>query len=370
MLLIFNLKFKSSADYFLTVFFFLCILNSNIFYSVSGITNLNLTLLKNFIFLIFFLTVIFSIKLTSKINFLITKNLIGIVRIRVELIITILLIIVFIFVNLNLSISFENLGNYESRIEGRNLKQISFLSYFWNGGLNGLAPILSFLSIYNKRYFYFFFAIFFSLAGYTLIGVKLSFILVIFMAYLGWFFSYRKNNFLEHCCLIFVLLSLVCFFEYLFFNYSFVGEYIIRRIFLTLSQNQMYYIDFIAQNLLNLDNKLFGLTFEKSESYYLGNLYYNNEFSNANSNTFFSEIIRGGFFGYLINLIFIIFFLSFSNYCYKITNHHVWYAIPILYAFLISEQNYKTAFLSSGVLFIIILLFIFKNENYKNYKFL
>ena len=127
----------------------------------------------------------------------------------------------------------------------------------------------------------------------------------------------------------------------------------------------MYFIEFISTNLTDFKSIIFGLYLDKSESFVIGNLYYNNELSNANSNTFLSEIIRNGLVGFFINLIFIIFFLSFSNYCFRVTKHHVWFALPTLYALLIFEQNYKTAFLSSGVLFTIILLFIFKNKRFK-----
>lgn len=367
MLLIFNLKFNSSTDYFLTVIFFLCIFNSNIFYSVSGITNLSLIMIKNSIFLIFFLTFIILKEFISKINFQIPKNLIGIFKLKIEFVITILLSLILILVSQRLIFSFDDLGNYNSRIIGR--ENISgFLGYLWNGGSNGLAPILSFLSIYNKRYIYFIIAIAFALTGYVFIAIKLPFILVLFMGYLGWFFSNNNINFFRLFYLSFFYMSLISFFEYLFFDYSYIGDYLIRRFFLVISQNQMYFINFIYTNLSDLEILIFGPTLDKSESLIIGYTYYHNEFTNANSNTFFSEIIRNGLVGFFLNLIFLIFLLSFFNYCFRITKHHVWYAIPILYAVLISEQNYKTAFLSSGILFIIILLIFFKHQKYKYYN--
>jgi hypothetical protein len=125
----------------------------------------------------------------------------------------------------------------------------------------------------------------------------------------------------------------------------------------------MYFVEYICNNLIDFKSIIFGLNLDKSESFVIGNLYYNNEYSNANSNTFLSETIRNGLVGFFINLIFIIFFLSFSNYCFRVTKHHVWFALPILYALLIFEQNYKTAFISSGILFTMILFFIFKNKS-------
>jgi len=363
--LILSLKYKSSTDFFLATIFFLCVFNSNIFYSVSGITDSKLVLIKNLIFFIFFFILYNFNKLSFKLNFQIPKNLFGVVNLKVEVAITILLIVLFVIVYQKLNLSFSAHGNYEFRIDGRD-KIKGLLGYYWNGGLNGLAPILGFISIYNKRFSYYFFAIAFALAGYAFIGVKTSISLVIFMGYLGWFFSNTKNsNFLKFFYLIFFFSSLICLLEYLFFNQSYVGDYFIRRIFLTVSQNQMYFIEFISTNLTDFKSIIFGLYLDKSESFVIGNLYYNNELSNANSNTFLSEIIRNGLVGFFINLIFIIFFLSFSNYCFRVTKHHVWFALPTLYALLIFEQNYKTAFLSSGVLFTIILLFIFKNKRFK-----
>jgi hypothetical protein len=148
-----------------------------------------------------------------------------------------------------------------------------------------------------------------------------------------------------------------------------IADIIIRRAFIVVAQNQTYFIDFIINNF-TFENWLFGYEIDKPITFLIGEIYHNNINTNANTNAFLYEFVSKGILGYLFMILFLSFFFSLLNFLYLKYQLKEVIGISIIYSLLLTEQAYTTAFVTSGigVLTLLILLTYKKNKIIKNIK--
>lgn len=334
-----------------------------VFFSVAGYSNIKLIFWGGFIFLLPVILLVLTEKyLKINYKFKILKH--GLINLRVEFVITAILLFVFIAMLIKMDINFS-FDSHERRILGRE-KVTGLLGYFFQMSTNGLAPILSFLAIYNRNYKYLFLAFAFVIFAYGFVGLKAPFAYVVLMSFVGYYFSKRYNNIVYVFVLLMTSIIFLGLLEFFFFDFSWIVNIFVRRVYLSTALTQMHYLDFIFAQSNNNYNFLTGNQEPKSITYLIGEIYSKDILANQNTISFIVELGQKGFLGYFFNVIFLIFFYSFLQYLHRFSKNEVWMAIAIIYALLLLEQSYTVAFVSSGIGLITILLLMFNYKKNKN----
>ena len=271
---------------------------------------------------------------------------------------------------------FDIINSYDRRLKGRDIyADGSLIAYALAMSMNGIAPYLAFKSIVNKHKVLIFIAFGSAIYYYWLIGVKAPMAYVIISCLVGYL---TRRNYLKYFAEYFLIgvvgLYFLVLIEWLFFeNYSIIADYFFRRLFSVQAEIQGYYLDFLFVNtpsfwsfLSGSDDKLFAATF------YIGESYQGNPDSNANTNAFLHAFIKNGIIGYLVAIFFVSIFLVLLDRLYRSTKNPAYMLIGFVYAYLVIEQAFTTALLSSGVglLFILTLFEKFDSsiahDNYTN----
>ena len=135
------------------------------------------------------------------------------------------------------------------------------------------------------------------------------------------------------------------------------------------TQNQSYFIDLFFHNS-SFMNYLFGTHHEKPITFIVGEIYYNSQTANINTNAFFYALLENGIFGYALSLFAISSFFMLLDVFYEKYKIREFLAIATIYSLLLSEQAYTTAFISSGVgfVFFVFILFRYKQKHYSKEK--
>lgn len=284
--------------------------------------------------------------------------------INLNILLSTLLLFTLLVISIKMPLEFGFDSSYERRTLGYEVITGAY-AYLFSICMNGIAPYLAFLSILRRNYFYFILSFVFVIFCFGFIGVKAPILYVCFFAFLGFFI--RKVDFnLSYFILKLVFFILVfATIEYLIFNFSWIADLIVRRAFVVVAQNQLYFIDYFL-NYFDFYDWLFGRG--GNITYIIGDMYHNIPNTNANVNALLYEIGRNGIFGYIIMLLFLVFFFSFLDYIYLKYNNKDILGIGILYIILLLEQSYSTAFITSGVFVITILTFLTINNKEYNEK--
>jgi hypothetical protein len=188
------------------------------------------------------------------------------------------------------------------------------------------------------------------------------------MSILGYLVSINKEKYvLSFFLLALLFINIFALLEYLIFDFSIVADLFVRRAIAVVTQNQSYFIDFFFHNS-SLSDFLFGATQNKPITFIIGENYYNNPNTNVNTNAFLYALLQKGIFGYMVSIIAISAFFLILDVFYEKYKLKEILAISILYALLLCEQAYTTAFVSSGIalLFIVFTLFRDTNQIYSN----
>ncbi|WP_419965997.1 hypothetical protein [Aliarcobacter butzleri] len=261
-----------------------------------------------------------------------------------------------------MSMSFSFNDSYVRRLDGREL--ITGVSaYLFAMSMNSIAPFLAFYAFLKKKYFYFLISFIFVILCFGFIGSKAPIGYVILLSYIGFLFSKSKKiNIFNFFLVIIFFIFFLSIIEYFIFDFSTIADIIIRRAFIVVAQNQTYFIDFIINNF-TFENWLFGYLNDKPITFLIGELYYNNINTNANTNAFLYEFISNGMVGYFFMILFLSFFFSLLNFLYIKYNSKEVIGISIIYSLLLTEQAYTTAFITSGIGFLAILVILTLRKN-------
>lgn len=334
------------------------------FYSVSGFTEARSVFLGGLVLFIPILLLILSAKYL-KVNYELLDLRNRSIKVRVEFVITLLLILVSILMYEKMGISFTFIDSYDRRMLARE-EVNGFLAYYFSMCLNGFAPLLAFLAIYNRKYFYLIVAFTFVLLGFGFIGTKAPIAYALLMAMIGFYFSRGGNNIVFVLVLAMTGLIFLALLEFLYFGFSWIADIYVRRAILVVPQLQMYFIDFIFNRPDSTFSLLTGSERVTPITFVIGEVYTGNPETNANTISFLTELGRKGILGYLFNVFFLLVFYNLLAHLYKVSRHKVWLAISTLYALLLLEQSYSTALVSSGIAISTFMLVLFNYQREKN----
>ncbi|MDX4048464.1 O-antigen polymerase [Aliarcobacter skirrowii] len=367
-LIIFLIRYKNTLIInFINLYLLFVIIWFLIFFDLVGEVELKHYLLLLTIYLI--PIIIFKLLSNSIFNFNKNLNLI-IPRVKLplfvslEIILTIILIFNILLIGSLLSLNFDYASSYSRRSLGYEMIS-GFTAYIFSMSLNGIAPYLAFLSIFKKKYIYFFISLLFTIMSFGFIGTKAPIFYTLIFAFLGFIISSRSFNVSYFMLKVIFLVLFVSVVEYLIFNYSLVADIIVRRAFIVVSQNQIYFIDYFF-NYFDFYDWIFGKG--KDITYIVGDIYHIFPNTNANVNAFLYEIGRNGIFGFIIMNIFLLIFFTILDYIYKKYNKKEILGVGILYVILLFEQSYSTAFVTSGIGLITILTILAINIKEENGK--
>jgi len=361
-------KVNRPTDVFLILYIPICCLCGSVYWKITGILyGLDSVLLLIFlIFPVVFLKIIRKFQLFKTNLYVIELPKFFAEKNLPRVLLVILFVAMVIGINTNGSIGgFDLLESYDRRLMAREtFSDGVFARYLYSNAMSGVLAFLAFFAGKQKSIFYFAAAIFFAFFDFWLVGTKAGFLYVLFMAFLGCLLAYGKfHNISFYFLFIIFLLFVASLLEYLAVGRSLLADYIIRRAFMVGVQVQTYYFDAIFKSQDYLDILLAGLQEESaSPSFFIGNLYFENPETNANTNAFFYAVLMAGLPGLLICVAFVCLFFYMLDKIYVKTRCWNAIAITALYALFILEQAFTTAFISSGILLCFLLTQFVKNS--------
>lgn len=265
------------------------------------------------------------------------------------------------------SASFDIVNSYDRRLEGREIYTAgSIISYALAMSMNGFAPYLAFRGVINRRNVLAFIAFGAAAFFYWLLGVKAPFAYVLLGCVVGYL---TRRNYLMYFAEYFLIgvvgLYFLVLIEWsLFDGYSIIADYGFRRIFAVQAEIQGYYLDFLIVNTPSFWSFLSGVHDKSfSATYYIGDSYMGNPDSNANTNAFLYAYVANGILGYLVATFFVSFFVVLLDRLCRATKNPAYILIGFVYAYLVSEQAFSTAFVSSGVGLLFLLTLFEKSDS-------
>lgn len=278
------------------------------------------------------------------------------------------------YVNAPKSAGFDIVSSYDRRLEGREIYTAgSLLAYALMMSMNGFTPYLAFRGAMNRQSSLIFIAFGAAIFFYWLVGVKAPIAYVI----LGYLVGYltklnHQKYFVKYFLIGFIGLYIIVLLEWLIFNnYSIVADYGFRRIFAIQAQVQGYYLDFLLVNTPPFWTFFSGVHDQSfSATHYIGATYSGNPDDNMNTNAFLYAFLANGILGYAVATFFVGFFLVILDRLYRSTKNPGYILIGFVYGYLLTEQSFSSAMVSSGVGLIFLLTFLEKYEpciiNYNN----
>lgn len=276
-----------------------------------------------------------------------------------------ILVVFYLIFNSPTSASFSLLDSYTRRIEARELYGSgTFISYFSSMVMNGVLPALAFLGVVSRRVFIAFFPLVLFLCFYYIYGVKAP-LLYIFLSYVFAVFytCYSVSSFFKFIFTMIIVSFVVAWIEFAFMGYSFLEDYLIRRVYYGGSYLIGAYFELFDSESFS---RLTGLGDRASASMYVGEEYLGRDNLNANTNTFLYYLIQYGYLGYFMSVISVGFIFSFFDTLYK--KNKLFLYLSFIYTLLILEQSFTTALLSSGIGVLAILYLFVKPEASKGEK--
>lgn len=261
--------------------------------------------------------------------------------------------ILYSFINSPPSASFEIINSYERRLEGREIYPAgSIIAYLLAMSINGVSPYLAFKGYANRRSSLVLIAFFSAIFFYWLIGVKAQIAYVLVGCLVGYLAGRNYLKYFAKCFLIAVIvLYFIVLIEWeLFDNYSIIADYIFRRLFPVQAEVQGYYLDYLMINTPPFWNLFYGVSDQGfSTTYFIGSNYIGNPDANVNTNAFLYAFAANGILGYLVATTFVSIFLVVLDRLYLSTKNPTYMLIGFVYGYLVTEQAFSTAILSSGV---------------------
>lgn len=255
---------------------------------------------------------------------------------------------------------FSIIDAYERRTIGRdNFQAGSLVAYLNVMTMNGIGPFISFLGGFMNRKSFALLAIGFSVVFFYSIGVKAP---IAFTA-LAWVIGVgvRTQN-LSALLKIIVFSTALLFIGFLieYFNYgrSEIGEFFFRRVYVIPGFDIERYMDLIYERGSAMWSPLNGIQSDLTITYLVGATYFGSDQANVNTNAFTYALAQSGYVGYVLVVFAVTFFFKLLDALYEGSGNAGYVFIGFLYAILLAEQAATTAFVSSGVglLFILMVL--------------
>lgn len=234
-------------------------------------------------------------------------------------------------------------------------------AYMVQMSMNGVAPLLAYLGALRRSWAPVLLALAFAVFGFWLVATKAPLLFVILLATLGYLVrTGRVVHFARWLVLTLAVAMGVAILELWIFDLSLIAEFVIRRMILVSSTIQVYFFDALARDgLLTLLFNGLSIADYASPEYFIGDNYMGSEATNANTNAYLHQIANSGVFSYFAvafgtALLTGAFDLRFDN-----GRHADGFGLAALLGFLLVEQAFTTALVSSGVLLCLLLCMVF-----------
>lgn len=278
------------------------------------------------------------------------------------LILCALLVVFYLIRNAPESASFSLLDSYTRRLEARvEYGSGTLIAYASAIVMNGVLPLLAFLGVVRRNIILILFPMVLFVVFYYVYGVKAP-LLYIFLSYaLGIFLTYSSlDSFIKSIFTLLVLVFIIAWLEFMLTEYSYLEDYLIRRVYYVSSYIVGAYLELFDSEDFS---RFTGLGEIGSASMYVGETFLGKEGLNANTNTFLYFLIQYGILGYFLSIVFVGIVFSFFDSLYK--KNKIFIYLSFIYTLLILEQSAATALLTSGVGVLAIVFLFLKPELYQ-----
>jgi hypothetical protein len=249
---------------------------------------------------------------------------------------------------------------YLRRLDGRDVFMPgSFLSYASAITVNGLAPFAAFLAASWSKRWMMFVAVGTAIAFFYSVGLKAPFAFVI-LAYLAGAGLRRSRHDMIYSALGFIFLAMFAVFliEFWLFGVSvFSAEFFFRRVFPAPAHVMRSYFDLMFGQSLSGWTPLVGAYAPESVTFLVGSLYYDSDVNNVNTNAFLDALASGGAPRFALALVVVCGVLMAADSIYRATRHPGAMFVGLMFSMLLTEQAATTAVVSSGVGFVLLIVF-------------
>lgn len=268
----------------------------------------------------------------------------------------------YVFFNAPSSAGFDIDSSYVRRLEARDIFMAGSLgAYASSITMNGLLPVIALYAGLQARSRWLIVALFGAAIFYFTLGVKAHVLMIGLGFLLGRNMRLgRLSSMHTQMGLLVMLLFLIFFIEYIFFEYSYVGDYLLRRLFSIPPFLLSAYFDLVV-NPLQGWKFWFGVDAPDGVTYLVGDLYLNDPDANANTNGFIHRLAGNGAPMYVAAIILVGLVFKVIDSCHALKRNGVFMGIGFIFGVLLVEQGATTALLSSGV-GLLLLLFLLSGK--------
>jgi len=361
--LLIPIKIIKPSDFFILFYGLLIIVPYGILFSIMGQVKyidflLNITIL---------LIPAIIIKLTTNNQYQLNlPELFSSKKIINGIVVIAIFVSVYVIYNSPFTAGFDIETSYIRRLEAREIFTASSLgAYASSITLNGLLPIIAFFSGAEKRKTLVIISLICAILFFYAIGIKAQFLMIGLGYILGR--NARLNqlpNMQRQVYLMIVFIFSIFFIEYLFSGYSYMADYIIRRIFTMPTFVMSGYFDLIYDPS-QAWSPWIGIDYSRGVTYLVGEKYFNDSEANANTNTFIFQLASGGIPMYIVTIALVNLFYLFVDSLYLAKKNSIFMYLGFIYAVLLIEQNATTALLSSGVGLMLLIFTLGQNSGCK-----
>lgn len=266
------------------------------------------------------------------------------------------------------SAGFDMVSSYERRLEGRDIfVSGSPLAYLNAMVANGFAPCLAFLAGWRRRIHWFIFAFICVGVYYFVLGLKAPILYVFLAASFGYAVRVDRIRAVNRTIYMILLgIFAVSLLEYGLFEYSYIGDYFIRRVFCVPSHLVSGYFDLMMPSsgaswaswtpFNGVGNDAGNITFMVG-----ARMFPLWKATNANTNTFVQQLAAGGILSYAATILLVAGVFALLDGVYASKRNPVLLYIGFGYGILLPEQTATTALVSSGI-GLLIMLAVFSNS--------
>lgn len=336
-------KYKKPSDYFLLLYGMIVVIPYCVLHEIYIGNDVNVVASLVLIFLPFAVVALLS-SLNIKIANMPVISQDGLMRLIFAFSV---IVVCALLINPPLTASFSLLDSYTRRLEARDVYgNGTFFAYMAALVMNAILPLIVFFGVLRKEIGYIAVGMILYLCIYYIYGVKAPVMYMLFFGVFAYYLRFPSGGefFYNSIYRIFVSIFIFSWVEFLVFDYSYVEDYIIRRIYYVGSYLIGVYFDALTANDYSWNA---GLATEKAASMYIGEDFLGLPDANANTNTFLYFLLQYGLGGYLFSILIVGGFLLILNSCRFRSD--VFAFLSLMYAVLVLEQSATTALLSSGV---------------------
>ncbi len=268
------------------------------------------------------------------------------------------------------SAGFDLTTSYERRIEGRSIFSFGTPSAYLNSAIvNGFAPFLAFVAGSHRKVVLIAFSLFCGLAYFFLLGLKAPLLFITLAVLIGYAASVNRIHLAAKMIYTLVLAVLALFLvEYIIFDFSLIGDYLVRRAFSVPPYLVSAYFDFMTSSAIPSWSLLGGVHATGSIAFVVGEAFLGVPGLNANTNAFIFQLAAGGAPMYALTILFVGFIFVLLDATYACRRNPALLFLGFSYAILLTEQAATTALVSSGIGFLIMLV-IFSGSGCQSHRF-